>query len=153
MLTLPAKLLTFKSTSTPSCGTLQLLSFSTTNLASSLLCGFVSHSVLSDALRPNGLQSTKLLCPWNSPDKNTGVGSHSLLQGIFPTQGLNPCLLHCRQILLLSEPPGKPFTDEKTEVPRSGIIGPRSRFKTLTPKPFYRLLSVSPPFKTARYTR
>ena len=38
------------------------------------------------------------LCPWNSPDKNTGVGSHSLLQGIFPTQGLNLCLLHCKQI-------------------------------------------------------
>ena len=99
MLTLPAKLLTFKSTSTPSCGTLQLLSFSTTNLASSLLCGFVSHSVLSDALRPNGLQSTKLLCPWNSPDKNTGVGSCSLLQGIFPTQESKPCLPHCWWIL------------------------------------------------------
>ena len=34
-----------------------------------------------------------------SPGKNTGVGSHSLLQGIFPTQGSNLCLLHCRQIL------------------------------------------------------
>ena len=34
-----------------------------------------------------------------SPDKNTGVGHHSLLQGISPTQGLNPGLLHCRQIL------------------------------------------------------
>ena len=42
---------------------------------------------------------TGLLCPWNSPGKNTGVGSHSLLQGIFPTQRLNPGLLHCRQIL------------------------------------------------------
>ena len=38
-------------------------------------------------------------CPWNSPGKNTGVGCHSLLQGIFPTQGLNPGLLHCRKIL------------------------------------------------------
>ena len=36
--------------------------------------------------------------PWNSPGKNTGVGSHSLLQPIFLTQGLNPGLLHCRQI-------------------------------------------------------
>ena len=35
----------------------------------------------------------------DSPDKNTGMGSHSLLPGIFPTQGLNPCLLHCKQIL------------------------------------------------------
>ena len=40
-----------------------------------------------------------LLCPWNSPGKNSGVGSHSLLQGIFPTWGLNPSLLHCKQIL------------------------------------------------------
>ena len=39
------------------------------------------------------------LCPWNSSVKNTAVGCQSLLQGIFPTQGLNPCLLHCRQIL------------------------------------------------------
>ena len=37
---------------------------------------------------------TRLLCPWNSPGKNTGVGFHALLQGIFPTQGLNPHLLH-----------------------------------------------------------
>ena len=35
----------------------------------------------------------------DSPGKNTGVGCHALLQGIFPTQGSNPCLLHCRQIL------------------------------------------------------
>ena len=35
-----------------------------------------------------------MVCPWNSPGKNTGVGCHSLLQGIFPTQGLNPRLLH-----------------------------------------------------------
>ena len=38
------------------------------------------------------------MCPWNSPGQNTGVGSCSLLQGIFPTQGLNPGLPHCRQI-------------------------------------------------------
>ena len=43
----------------------------------------------------------RLFCPWNSPGKNTGVGSHSLLQGIFPTQGLNLCLLHCRWIFYL----------------------------------------------------
>ena len=42
------------------------------------------------------------LYPWNFPGKNTGVGCHSLLQGIFQTQGSNPhllCLLHCRKIL------------------------------------------------------
>ena len=58
-----------------------------------------SHSVLSNSLRPHGLQPARLLCPWNSPGKNTGVGCHFLLQGIFPTQGSNTCLLHCRQIL------------------------------------------------------
>ena len=48
---------------------------------------------------PMDLYPTRLLCPWSFPDKNTGIGSHSLLQRIFPTQGLNPGLLHCRQIL------------------------------------------------------
>ena len=38
-------------------------------------------------------------CTWNSPGQNIGLGSRSLLQGIFPTQGSNPGLLHCRQIL------------------------------------------------------
>ena len=49
----------------------------------------------------------RLLCPWVSPGKSTGVGCRSLLQGILPIQGSNPGLLHCRQILLPSEPPGK----------------------------------------------
>ena len=53
-----------------------------------------SCSVVSDSLWPHGLHS-----PWNSLGKNTGVGSHFLLQGIFSTQGLNLDLLHCRQIL------------------------------------------------------
>ena len=68
----------------------------------------LSLSVVSDSLRPRGLQPARLLCPWDSPGKNTGVGCHFLLQGIFPTQGLNPCLLRCRQILS-TEPPGKPL--------------------------------------------
>ena len=46
----------------------------------------------------------RLLSPWDSPDNTTGVSSHSFLQGIFPTQGSNPGLLHCRQILLNSLP-------------------------------------------------
>ncbi|XDA71253.1 hypothetical protein R6Z07F_001605 [Ovis aries] len=53
-----------------------------------------SHSVVSSSLQPHGLYS-----PWNSPGQNTGVGSLSLLQGIFPTQGLNPGLPYCRWIL------------------------------------------------------
>ena len=59
----------------------------------------VSHSVMSDSLRPNGLCSARLLCPWDSPGKNIRMGSHFFLQGIFLTQGLNPGLLHCTQIL------------------------------------------------------
>ena len=66
---------------------------------SSLCLLLVSRSVMSDSLWPHGLQSTRLLCLWNSPSKNTGVGSHSLLQGIFPTHRSNLGLLYCRQIL------------------------------------------------------
>ena len=47
-------------------------------------------------------------CPWDSPGKNTEVSSHSLLQGIFLTQGLNPGLLHCRQILYCLSHQGSP---------------------------------------------
>jgi len=59
----------------------------------------LSRLVLSDSLRPHGLQPARLLCPWDSPGKNTRVGCHALLQGIFPTQGPNPGPLHCRRIL------------------------------------------------------
>ena len=53
-----------------------------------------SRSVMSDSLQPHGLYSL-----WNSPCQNTGVGSLFLLQGILPTEGSNPGLLHCRRIL------------------------------------------------------
>ena len=59
-----------------------------------LMWKWKSCSVVSDSLRPHGVQS-----PWNSPGQNTGVGSLSFLQGIFPTQGLNSGLSHCRHIL------------------------------------------------------
>ena len=62
-----------------------------------------SHSVVSDSLRPHGLQPTRLLCPWDSPGKNTGVSCHFFLRKIFPDQGLNLCLLHWQ-----AEPLGKP---------------------------------------------
>ena len=58
----------------------------------------VSCLVMSDSAT-HGLWPTRFLCPWNSPSKNTAVGSHSLLPGIFQTQGLNPGLLHCGWIL------------------------------------------------------
>ena len=58
----------------------------------------------------HGLYPSRLLCPWDSPGKNTGVGCHALLQGIFPTQGSNPGFPHCRRILYHIEPPGKPHS-------------------------------------------
>ena len=64
-----------------------------------------SRSVMSNSLGPHGLHR-----PWNSPDQNTGLGCCSLLQGIFPTQGSNPGLPHCRQILYQLSHKGSPFT-------------------------------------------
>ena len=71
-------------------------------------------SVLSDSLWPHGLHS-----PWNSPGQNTGVGSLSLLQGIFPTQGSNPGLPHCRQILYQLSHQGSPRILESVAYPFS----------------------------------
>ena len=76
--------------------------------------------ILSPSLHAKPLQScptlcdpmdSMLLCPWDSPGKNTGVGCHPLLQGIFPTQESNPCLLgllHWQAGPLPLVPPGKP---------------------------------------------
>ena len=61
------------------------------------VCVLVTQSC--PTLQPHELQPTRILCLWNSPGKNTGVGCHFLLQRIFLTQGLNPGLLHCRQML------------------------------------------------------
>ena len=69
------------------------------------MCVCQVTTTLSDSLRPHGLQPTRLLCPWDSSGKDTGVGCHALLQRIFLTQGSNLCLLqllHCRQTLPLS---------------------------------------------------
>ena len=67
-------------------------------------CESEYHSVMSDSLRSPGLYHL-----WNSAGQNTGVGSLSLLQGIFPTQELNWGLLHCRQILYQLSYEGSPF--------------------------------------------
>ena len=56
-----------------------------------------SRRVVSESLQTHTLQPTRLLCPWDFPVKNTGVGCHALLQRLFLIQGLNPhllCLLH-----------------------------------------------------------
>ena len=63
------------------------------------------HSVVSDSLWLHGLY-----IPWNSPGRNIGVGCLSLFQGIFPTQGSNPGLLHCRRILHQLRHKGSPGT-------------------------------------------
>ena len=59
-------------------------------------------------LRPYGLQPTRLLCQWDFPGNSPGVDCHFLLQGIFPTQGLNLGLLHCRQTLYHLSHQGSP---------------------------------------------
>ena len=63
-----------------------------------------------DSLQPSGPQPARLLCPWDPPGKNTGVGCHAFLQGIFLTQGSNLCLscfLHGQAGSLPVAPPGK----------------------------------------------
>ena len=64
-----------------------------------VLCAVLSRSVMFDSFRPRRLQPPGSSVHGDSPGKNTRVGSHALFQGIFPTQGSNPGLPHCRQIL------------------------------------------------------
>ena len=59
-----------------------------------LLLLLFSHYVMSNSFVTHGLEPSRLLCQWDSPGKNTGVGCYFLLQGIFPTQGSNLHLLH-----------------------------------------------------------
>ena len=77
---------------------------------------------MSNSLHPHGLYSS-----WNSPGQNTGVDSLSLLQWIFPTQGLNPGLLHCRQILYQLSHKGSPRILEWLAYPFSSGSSPRNR--------------------------
>ena len=65
-------------------------------------------------LRPRGLWPASLLCPWDTPGKNTGVGCHFLLQGIFWNQGLNPHPLHWQVDALLLSHQGDPVWNLKT---------------------------------------
>ena len=72
----------------------------------------LSRSVMSNSLQPYRLQSTRFLCPWDSPGKNIGVSYYALLQGIFLSQELNPHLLsflHWQAESLPLGPPGKPL--------------------------------------------
>ena len=62
-------------------------------------CAGLSRSVISTLGNPMDCSPPGSSVHGDSPGKNKGVGCHALFQGIFPTQGSNPCLLHCRQIV------------------------------------------------------
>ena len=82
-----------------------------------------SCSVVSSSLQPHGLYSSGY-----SPGQNTGMGSLSLLQGIFPTQGSNPGLPHCRRILYQLSYQGSPRMLEQVAFPlSSGSSRPRNQ--------------------------
>ena len=70
-----------------------------------LVCVPAKSLSLVDSLQPHGLQPTRLLCPWDSAGKNSGVGCHVVS---FPTQGLNLSLLHLLHWQVNSSPLGKP---------------------------------------------
>ena len=83
---------------------LQLIHFAvqknlTQHCKATMCCAVLSHSVVSDSLQPMACSPSGSSVYGDSPGKNTAVGCHALLQRILPTQGLNPGLLHCRQIL------------------------------------------------------
>ena len=100
---------------------------------------YVSHSVVSDSLKTHRLYLARLLCPWHSPGKNTGVGSHSLLQGIFSSQGLNQSLLHCRQVFYCLSHQGSPKNESSTnqrtkhrrDVPVKALTGRQPGLKSV----------------------
>ena len=68
-------------------------------------------SGMSDSLQPYRMRPVGHPSPWDFPGKNTGVGCQFVLQGIFLTQGLNPCLLHWQADSLLLSDRGSPFSD------------------------------------------
>ena len=82
-----------------------------------------SHSVMSDSLQPHELYS-----PWNSLGQNIGLGSLSIFQGIFPTQGLNPGLPHCRWILYQLSHRGIPRILEWVACPFSRRSSPHTNW-------------------------
>ena len=89
------------------------VAFCLINLAFDMLLGEINERWTFTMQKRKNLFSVclflnRFLCPWNSPGKNTGMGCHSLLQGIFLTQASNPSLLHCRQILYHLSHQGSP---------------------------------------------
>ena len=84
-------------------------------------CVCVSRSVVSNSLQPHRLWPTRLFCAWDSPGKNTAMGCHFLLQRIFPTQGSNPSLAHCRQMLYRLSHQGSPDYMVSSQFSRSVV--------------------------------
>ena len=87
-------------------------------------------SVTPSCLRPHGPEPCRLLCPWDFPGKNTGVGSHSLLQEIFPAQGSNWMFDALVDGFFTTAPPGKPtrYTKTKTPTSTSKELGETARY-------------------------
>ena len=100
-----------------------------------------SRSVMSNSLLPNGLQPSRLLCPWDFPGRNTGVGYHSLLQGIFHTPGIEPKFPMSSALagrFFTYMPPGKPPPHLGRDVPQQNHLGtscPSSRDPHIQPSP------------------
>ena len=77
-------------------------------------------------MQPYGLYPARIFCPWDSPCSNTGADCHALLQGIFPTVGLNPyllSLLHWQEGSLPLAPPGKPISSNQFHPSVDGHLG------------------------------
>ena len=74
---------------------------------SGLLLLLFSRSIVSKSCDPHGLWPISLLCPWDFPGKDTGVGCHFLLQGIFPTPGIEPLSPALADTYFTTEPPRK----------------------------------------------
>ena len=81
------------------------------NKSSQLVCYCLVTKLCTTPLQSHGLKLTRLLCPWDFPGKNTRVGCHTPLQGIFPTQGSNLCLLHWQADSSLLSHQGSPLAN------------------------------------------
>ena len=99
----------------------------------------------ADSLRPHGLQPSRLLCPWDFPGENTGVGCHLLLQGILPTQGLNPSLLpatlHWQVDSSPLDPPGQVSTLSQLSHYFQGLLHPLALLPLISSHPVHQSIS------------